>query len=263
MARLASGVEEFRAAVRDEIKCGADVIKVYVTGGHGNVETGTTELSADELEVLVSTAHQRGRKVRAHCAWKRELMQCLELGVDIIDHGDALDGESIEAMLEAGTTLVPSAWYLEKLLADPALGGPGTAPLTGATERELENLQRRVPEANAAGVRIVLGDDYGIDFLPHGTYAEELQFYVKRVGIAPLDVIRWATVNGAAVMGQQHELGAVREGYLADLLVVDGDPTTDISVLQDASRLRGIMKDGVFVKDALEGGTAAIKGATK
>ncbi len=87
--------------------------------------------------------------------------------------------------------------------------------------------------ANDAGVKLLCGDDYGAIGLPHGRYADELEFYVKEAGIAPLDVLRWATANGAELMGRSHELGSVREGFLADLLVVDGDPLGDIGLLQD------------------------------
>ena len=107
----------------------------------------------------------------------------------------------------------------------------------------------RVPEAQRAGVRLVLGDDYGIIVLSHGRYAEELEFYVKTVGIAPLDVLRWATKNGGELMGLP--VGTIEEGKLADLLVVDGDPSVDIAVLQDRAKLRAILKGGSFVKDAL------------
>jgi imidazolonepropionase-like amidohydrolase len=252
--RMADGPDGFRQAVREELKRGARMIKLFVTGGHGNVRAGTREFSREELAAVVETAHARGALVRAHCAWKPEILECVELGVDVIDHGDEIDAECIEAMAEAGTFFDPSLLYLEKLLAyEPLQQAPGFAPAREAAQRELENLQRRLPEAHAAGVRIVLGDDYGTVLLPHGTYAEELEFYVKRMGFAPLDVLRWATRNGAALAGREHELGAVEAGRLADLLVVDGDPSVDVGVLADEARLRAILKGGVFVKDALAG----------
>jgi imidazolonepropionase-like amidohydrolase len=249
--RMADGPDGFRRAVREEIKRGARMIKLFVTGGHGNVRAGTREFSREELAAVVETAHARGALVRAHCAWKPELLECVELGVDVIDHGDEIDAECIEAMAEAGTFFDPSLLYLEKLLAyEPLQQAPGFAPAREAAQRELENLQRWLPEAHAAGVRIVLGDDYGTVLLPHGTYAEELEFYVKRMGFAPLDVLRWATRHGAALVGREHELGAVEAGRLADLLVVDGDPSVDVSVLADEARLLAVLKGGAFVKGA-------------
>jgi imidazolonepropionase-like amidohydrolase len=219
------------------------MIKLFVTGGHGNVRTGMRELSREEIAAAVDAAHARGARVRAHCAWKREILECVELGVDVIDHGDFLDAECIDAMAEAGTFLDPSALYLEKLLAhEPLRREPGFAAARAEAERELASLQRWLPEANAAGVRIVLGDDYGTILLPHGTYGEEFEFYVKRMGFAPQDVLRWATRHGAALAGLEAELGTLAAGKLADLVVVDGDPLTKIS---DLRRTRYTIKDGV------------------
>jgi imidazolonepropionase-like amidohydrolase len=250
-ALVRNGPEAFREAARDEIGRGAEIIKLYVTGGHGNVNTAVREFSRDELEAIVRTVHERRRKVRAHCAWKPAILECIELGVDVIDHGDEIDAECIDKMVAAGTVLVPSALFLERLLGLEELRTPETEALVETAERELANLSERVPEANKAGVKIVLGDDYGTILLPHGTYADELAFYVKRFGIPPLDVIRWATVHGADLMGMGEELGTVEAGKLADLLVVDGDPSIDISVLTDAANLKAILKGGDFVKDEL------------
>lgn len=249
--RMVDGPEGFRAAVREEIKRGAEVIKLFVTGGHGNVDTGTSEMAREEIEAAVRAAHDRGKRVRAHCAWKRKILECIELGVDVLDHADEMDAECIEAMVAAGTFLVPSVLYLDRLLGAPELQLPGNEAVLHAAHRELENLSRQVPEANAAGVHILVGDDYGTVLLPHGSYAEELEFYVKQLGILPLDVIRWATRNGAKLVGRAEELGTVDRGAVADLLVVDGDPSLDIAVLRDRQKLRGIMKGGAWVVDEL------------
>ena len=254
--RMVDGPEASRKAVREEIRRGARMIKVFATGGHGNVPQATSEFGRDELAAIVAAAHQHGAKVRAHCAWKRELLECVELGFDAIDHADALDAECIDAMRQRGTFLVPSVLYLEKLLGCEALRTPAAAPLIETAERELANLLEQLPRANQAGVKIVLGDDFGVFLMPHGSYAEELAFYVKRAHIPPLDVIRWATLHGAELAGRAHELGSVEGGKLADLLVVDGDPSVDITVLGVPARLSAIVKGGTFLKDEL-GASAA------
>jgi len=251
--RMVDGPEECRKAVRDEIRRGARMIKVFATGGHGNVPQATSEFGRDELAAIVAAAHEHGAKARAHCAWKRELLECVDLGFDAIDHADALDAEGIAALRQRGTFLVPSALYLDKLLSFEALRTPEAAPMLEATERELANILEQLPRANQAGVKIVVGDDFGVFRMPHGSYAEELAFYVKRAHIPPLDVIRWATLNGADLAGRAHELGSVEAGKLADLLVVDGDPSVDITVLGVPDRLRAILKSGAFVKDELIG----------
>jgi imidazolonepropionase-like amidohydrolase len=245
--KLADGPDAFRAIVREEIRRGARMIKVFVTGGHGNVNTGARELSRAELAAIVDASHERGARVRAHCAWKPRMLECVELGVDVIDHGDEIDAECVDAMARAGTFWDPSALYLQKLLELPALQGSETAALRDATARELDNIARWLGPAQRAGVRIVLGDDYGTAFLPHGTYAEELTYYVKRLGVAPLDALAWATQNGGALVGLP-DLGTLAVGKLADLLVVDGDPSADVALLSDRSRLRGVMKNGEWFR---------------
>ena len=116
-------------------------------------------------------------------------------------------------------------------------------------------------DAHAAGVKIVLGDDYGTFLMQHGEYAAELEVFVKLLGMPPLDVIRCATRVGAELMGID-DLGTLEAGKLADVLVVDGDPSADIQCLQDADRIQAILKGGFFVKDLLsdsgpEGGRSA------
>lgn len=243
--KLGDGPDAFRAIVREEIRRGARMLKVFVTGGHGNVKTGQREFSRAELAAIVESAHERGARVRAHCAWKPHLLECVALGFDVIDHGDEIDTECIDAMARAGTFWDPSALYLQKLLELPALQGPETAALRDASARELENIARWLGPAHRAGVRIVLGDDYGTAFMPHGTYAEELAFYVKQLGVAPLDALAWATRNGGALMGIP-ELGTLEPGKLADLLVVDGDPSLDPTLLCDRGKIRGVMLGGAW-----------------
>ena len=108
---------------------------------------------------------------------------------------------------------------------------------------------RTLPAANEAGLRLCIGDDYGITLLPHaqGAYATEMEFYVKECGISALDVIRWATHNGGELMPDA--VGTVEPGKLADLLIIDGDPSQDIAILQREENLLGILKGGAFVKD--------------
>ncbi len=250
--RFCDGADEFRSAVRDEIKRGADIIKIFATGGHAVPDAeGAMGLTRTELDAVVEAAHQRGKKVRAHCVWRDVILECVEAGVDVIDHGDQMDDQCIQAMAERGTFLVPSMFFTQQMLSPDAALAMATEGQLAPIRAEFQNMLKRVPQAQEAGVKLLMGDDYGIIVLPHGRYAEELEFYVKTVGLAPLDVLRWATQNGAELMGMASELGTVEEGKLADLLVVDGDPSVDIAVLQDQDKLRAILKGGVFVKDAL------------
>jgi imidazolonepropionase-like amidohydrolase len=246
------GPGEFRSAVRQEIKRGARMIKLFASGGHGVPDTAEgSSISEDELAAVADAAHQRGAKVRAHCAWRNTILECIRAGIDVIDHGDEMDDECIEAMLHAGTSVVPSMFFIHHMLKDTSNILGATPGQMAPVRAEYENARKMIPRAHEAGVRMCVGDDYGLVVLQHGRYAEELEFYVKEVGIPALDVLRWATRNGAELMGRGDDLGTVAPGKLADLLVVDGDPSIDIGVLKQQENLHAILLGGRFAKDAL------------
>lgn len=257
LARICDGPEEFRKAVREEVKNGVDMVKLYVTGGHGlPLDYEVMSMTDEEIAVAVETAHERGVKIRGHIINKRGILVSARAGIDVVDHGDALDDECIECLAERGTFLAPSLYFAWNILDDKRRNGQSHfemwVPEMGET---LAHHAEVLPRADAAGVPLVVGDDFGVGWMPHGDYARELAAYVD-VGIDPLAVIRWATVNGAALMGRSEELGSIEVGKLADLLVVDGDPIADIAVLQDRSKLAAIMKDGSFVVNDLKVATA-------
>jgi imidazolonepropionase-like amidohydrolase len=200
-----------------------------------------------ELQAAVEAAHDRGRRIRGHVVNKRAILMAIDAGIDVIDHADDMDRECIIRLAAAGTFVAPSLLFPRTLMArrGPALG------FTQTMQADFERMCGILPDANAAGVKLVIGDDYGAMGLPHGRYAGELALYVREAGIAPLDVLRWATRHGAELMGMADQLGTIEAGKLADLLVVDGDPIADIAVLQDTDKLLAIMKGGVLVKDTL------------
>jgi imidazolonepropionase-like amidohydrolase len=247
-ARCCDGPDEFRFAVRDEIKRGVEMVKLFVTGGHGvRAPKARMEMTREELDAVVSAAHARDARVRGHIVNKEAILTAIDVGVDVIDHADEMDDECIEAMVGAGSFVAPSCYFPTALLEKMG-GGLGFA---ASMREDLDRTLEVLPKANAAGVKLVLGDDYGAVGFPHGQYANELEVYVRDAGLAPLDVLRWATVHGAELMGRGHELGRVAAGYLADLLVVAGDPSRDITVLQDRDNLVAILKGGQLFKDAL------------
>jgi len=267
LVRRCSGPESFRRAIREELGRGADIAKIAASTGHGTGPANEIE-SVDfaELTAAVAAAHGRGKKIRAHAASRRSILDCARAGVDIIDHGDRMDDECIDAILAAGSTFAPTLLFaqrflvfLQTMLDQGMTAGPSHLAETPAERQarvdagraDYENLCRVLPDANRAGMRIVVGDDYGVVSLPHGDYVDELTLYVKEIGIAPLDVIRWATKHGAEAVDCGDELGTIEVGKRADLLVVDGDPLADISCLKDRDNLLAIVKDGVFYKDAL------------
>ncbi len=249
---FADGPEGMRKAVRHQLRRGAEVIKCFPSSGHGlDVDPDYRSFAREELEMLVRTAHERGAAVRGHTITKKMLMECLEFDMDIIDHGDEIDEEVIEQMVRKGTFYVPSMLFLKKLIGVSESGIARELQVV-PVKRSFDHLCRMLPKANAAGVKIVPGDDFGLEFMMHapGNYAEELEIYVNDCGISARDVLSWATRNGGLMMGRS-DLGMVREGYVADLVVMNGDPCEDISLLRDIGNLEMIIKDGRIHKNML------------
>jgi len=246
--KICDGPDEFRKGVRDQVKKGARIIKLFVTGGHGTTSPRQRiEMTRDELAAAISTAHEKGVLIRGHLANKTAIMWALELGIDIVDHCDEMDDEVIAACVETGAFVVPSI-YFAKVFSGFFPDG----------DAELAHMYEVLPRAEEAGVRLLLGDDYGAIGFPHGSYGGELRHYVEDVGFDPLTVLRWATVNTAALLGRADDLGTVEAGKVADLLVVDGDPSLDIGALADQPPV-AVLKAGEVVAGALPTATSSTR----
>jgi imidazolonepropionase-like amidohydrolase len=258
---ICDGPDAFRKAVRSEIKGGAEIIKLSVTGGHGFAfPAEMMMITPEEMKAAADTAHGRGKKIRGHIVSKRGIMAALDLKFDLIDHADQMDDECIERLAKQGTFVTPSLYFTYAMAEEYRRSGK-TEYFDDGMKRGLEYSYKMVPKANAASVKLVVGDDFGVAGLMHGDYAKELESYVKGAGISALDVIGWATRNGAEMLGMKDELGTIEAGKLADLLVVNGDPVKDITLLQNRANLDVVMKDGSFVECKLVPGKAAAKAA--
>lgn len=248
---ICDGVDACRRKVREVVRAGADWIKIATTGGVGTPVGGPLlrQFSREELAAIVDTAHAAGKPVMSHAYGGEGVQICLDAGVDSIEHGAALDDAQIEQMARQGTWLVPTFTVLRKVLAIDA-AHPGSLPAYMAPKARwlVERQRESFPKALAAGVRIAMGTDAG--GFGHGQNATELALMVEAC-MTPMQAIVAATRMGAACMGLGDEVGQLRAGYCADLLVVDGDPLADVRVLEDRARLRLILKDGTVVKDSL------------
>jgi imidazolonepropionase-like amidohydrolase len=262
LALICDGPDEFRKAVRDEIKQGVDIIKLYPTGGHGLAwPADVMTITPEEMQSAADTAHERGKKIRGHIISKLGILAALDAKLDVIDHGDMMDDECIERFVQQGTFVTPSLYFPYLMVEQKRRTGKAAFPGVDEMERGLEHSYRMIPKAHAAGVKLLIGDDFGTSAMPHGDYAKELEAYVKGAGIPAIDVIGWATRNGAELLGMGDDLGTIEVGKLADLLVVNGDPVQDITILQDRANLNVIMKDGKFVECHLTPGKAVAKAA--
>ncbi|MFV8816891.1 amidohydrolase family protein [Haliea sp. E17] len=253
------GPDEIRKLVREEIRRGVQTIKFFASAGHGFPGRTVRNMSRDEIAALVNSAHERGAKVRTHVSDKAMIMECIELGVDILDHGDAVDEEVIEAMLKHGTYWVPSLIY-PRLLLQMGWGDPD-----GSTQVYYDNVRRMLPVAQAAGVKILIGDDYsGVfrdvmdeDPLDHevGRYAREFEYYAALEGISAEDVLAWGTATAGELLDDAPgKVGVVEAGAMADIILVEGDPVADLGLLsRPEASLKAVMRDGRLVLDRLAG----------
>lgn len=252
------GPEGFRKAVRDEARRGVDIVKTSPTGGHGLLApSDTMTMTAEEMKAAADAAHGHGKKIRGHIVPKRAIVAALDAEYDVIDHADMMDESCIERFVKQGTFIVPSLYYTHRKVEDAKRRGKSDTVEILEMKRGLENMRRMLPVAQAAGVKLVVGDDFGVPGMPHGDYAAELETYAE-FGIAALDVIEWATSRGAELLGMKDDLGTIEAGKLADLLVVNGDPSLDLAVLKDRSNLDVIMKGGAFLECRLEPATERI-----
>jgi imidazolonepropionase-like amidohydrolase len=253
------GPEDLRKVVREEIRRGAETIKIFASRGHGFPSRTARNMANDELQAIVTAAHDRGVKVRAHVADKGMILECLAAGVDVLDHGDEVDEECIEIMAKNGTFWVPSLTYPRMLLEL----GWGDVDGAGVMQHRYEHVRKTLPIAQKAGVKILIGDDYsGVfrdvvqdDPLDHqvGCYGREFAFYGAMAGLSAADVLAWGTKNaGQLLMDEPGKVGVIESGAQADLIIVDGDPLADLTLLASpAQALKAVIRDGVLVIDRL------------
>lgn len=250
---ICNGVPEVTKAARKVLRQGFDFIKVATSGGFGYPSSRPehTEWTLDELKAIVHEASARGKGVMAHAINNQGIRNALVAGVWSVEHGSCLDDETIQMFLDRGTYLVPTLSINEEMYLEPDEGQQeGFAPVC---QREVDELTAVALEsfkrAAEAGLKIAVGTD-AISEEMHGNNAGELELLV-RYGLTPMEAIVAATKTASEACRVDNKVGTLEVGKVADLLVVNGDPLSDISLLQDQSQLLLIMKEGCAYVDRM------------
>jgi imidazolonepropionase-like amidohydrolase len=251
---IANGPDEIRRIARTLAREGVDLLKLNISGDGGTSSAGAdvTVMTDAEVEAAMEVARPRNIRVAGHCRSAGSVLMALRHGVEVVYHATHADEEALDA-LEAAR---------ERIFVAPALGhtwslaeyGPamGIPPARArAAAEEVAQSADTFGRMRKRGIRVLPGGDYGFPTSPHGAYARDLALFVDVLGFSPMETLVAATKHGGEIMGKPGELGLIVPGALADLLVVDGDPLADITLLQDRSRLRMIMQDGRLHKTSV------------
>ncbi len=252
MALIVDGPEEYRRLTRELIREGVDIIKLVISGDSFVPHAGseTTIMSEGEVAAAAEVAHAHGKRLSAHARSAESVKRCIRNGVKVIYHANYADEEALD-MLEANKD-----W----LFVSPNLGFTAIAAYEGSdwfTEEQVEEMGFReelavsveaIRELMKRGVRILGGGDYGFMITPHGQNARDLDHFVKHCGLTNMESILTMTKNGGEAMDMPDRLGQIKEGFLADLLMVKGNPLADTNVLLDKDNLLMVMKDGQIHK---------------
>jgi imidazolonepropionase-like amidohydrolase len=231
-----------RAAVREQIAHGTDWVKLYATYQFHFTDDGKMVIpptfAAEEVTAIVDEAHKKGHKVSCHAFGGEGLHNCLNAGVDSLEHGVLLEDSDLKMMVEKGIYLLPTLYHyqLDREHDIKRFGGHSVAEVS----------ERSFPKAVAAGVKIAFGS--GVGPFAHGSQTKEFAYMVK-FGMAPVQAIRAATVEAATLMGWEDRIGSLEAGKFADMIAVTGDPTSDITELE---RVKFVMKGGQVFKNELK-----------
>lgn len=248
-----NSADEMRKAVRMFLKYGVDSIKLNLSGDNFTPDSPaeTTWMSDAEVAAAMDEVRVRGKRGSAHARSAASVKQALRHGIDVIYHASFSDEETLD-MLEAAKSRVfvaPGIAILYAMLHEAeAYGITHQKAVEMGYQIEWDAALESLRAMHKRGIRILFGGDYGFAFTPHCQNARDLEFFVKYLGFTPAEAVRCATVYGGEIMMRGHELGQVKEGYLADLLLVDGDPLANIAILRDPRRILAVMKDGKFAK---------------
>ena len=248
-AVVLNGAEEFRRFSREMVREGVDTLKINISGDAGTLASPSdkTVMTESEVDAVCEVARAHELRVACHARNSESVQMALRHGVEIIYHANFIDDATC-SMLEAQADRVFIAPTLGATYTTLYEAGPWGLSVEGGERRGLgEELRQGIQNMKALhrrGVRVLPGGDYGFAWNRNGTNARDIVHFVKLLEFTPMEAILAATKLGGEIMMRSHELGQIKPGYLADLLLVDGDPLQDVGVLTDPKRFRAIMKNG-------------------
>ena len=251
LSQIADGPWALRKAVREQRRDRVDVVKIFIDGEAINPTNPPGELSFcdEEVHAVVDEAHRRKLRVACHARSAAAVKQAVRAGVDFIGHANYLDDEAVDMLAACNEKVVVGpaiAWEMQYIAQCESLGVSKETVREQGYEAEVEATVRTVEKLRAAGVRMVVGGDYGVSIAPHGTYAKDLEYFVDLFDMRPAEALICATRYGGEAMDPKGALGTLTENTSADFVVVDGDPLNDIRILQDHSKLE-VYKGGIGV----------------
>ncbi len=248
-AVVLDGADQFRQFAREMCREGVDTLKINVSGDAGtpSAPAERTVMSEAEIAAVCDVAHDFGKRVAAHARSAEAVKRCLHYGVEVIYHATLLDEEAKDMLTVGARAGIRRAYAGQSLLLALRCRAVGAHRRDGAqpwVEEELERGIESAKDLKRRGVRILPGGDYGFAWVPIGANARDIEHFVELLGLTPMDAILAATKLGGEIMRRGHELGQIRPGYLADLLLVDGDPVRDVGVLTRRDELELVLKGG-------------------
>jgi len=254
--RIADGPWAVRAAVREIAKAGADVVKIFLDGEELSAHAAPGVLSYTDHEVAAACeeAHARRLRVACHARSAGAVKQAVRHGVDFVGHANFLDDEAVEMLAGARDRLFVGpgiAWEIQLLERGHEIGLSRMRMEASGYQREVDETISSVKRLRELGVRVLVGGDYGLSITPHGTNAKDLQYFVELFDMSPAEALLCATRHGGHAADPTGMLGTLEAETTADLVIVDGDPIADITVLQDADRITGVMQGGRLHTDLL------------
>lgn len=239
------GADAARKAAREQLKYGADVLKLMATGGvmSEGTEPGAQQLSYDEMKAAIDEFKKLGKNSAAHAQGTKGIKEAIRAGITSIEHGFFLDAEAIQMMLDNNIYFVPTLVAVHGIVTNGVEAGIPEYAVNKARMAQAAHLDS-FRRALAAGVKIAMGTDAGTPFNYHGKNAFELELLV-RAGMSPQQAILATTKTAAELLQVDKQVGTLEAGKYADIIAVDGDPLSDIKVLQD---VKFVMKEGTVIR---------------